>query len=442
MTARTALRLARSSAPGEARRRALVAGSVAVAGALLIHAIHLLRATFGWDDADLAPYVLEDGTRGGVVIGTLLLVVPVLALSVQALRTGSTAREHRMSALRLAGVTPGEQRAVAAVEAGRAAAFGALLAAPVYLGLWIAGGVLPPVGARLVDQPDALDAVGWLVLVPGLALAGTLAGAVFQARGVVSPRPGKLSVAVLAAGVALVVGSVRLAQSSGSDTDVHLLLAVLGLLIAAFAGGPWLVLGCARLLARRADAESLLAARRLRADPRGAGRIAAVLVVCGAALSIDASMFQFWIEDSSDDMAYYLGGFALAAGAMLVAVAVALLGLLLGTADGLLAARRPLAALAVFGLDERGLARVLRRQLLATAAPAFTVGALLGYGALLVIAAGADSEVIPYIGRAFLTGAGVAVVAWLAFALVTRAAVRVLRPLIRAAIDPENLRAA
>ncbi|MDA0185827.1 hypothetical protein OJ997_36320, partial [Solirubrobacter phytolaccae] len=121
MTAATALRLARSGSRSERWRRRLIAGSVAVAGALLLYVVHLVRAPLDWSSG-LARYVIEDGLRVGVATAAVLLVVPVVALTAQALRMGSVARDRRMAALRLAGATPRDVRVVAGVEAARAAA--------------------------------------------------------------------------------------------------------------------------------------------------------------------------------------------------------------------------------------------------------------------------------------------------------------------------------
>ena len=218
---------------------------------------------------------------------------------------------------------------------------------------------------------------------------------------------------------------------------------MVGLLLAAFAGGPRLVLGCARVLAGRSGAEPMLASRRLRADPRSAGRVAGVLFVCGVALAIQGVLVveQLATEGFDDDAGFYLTGFAMAALAVLVSAGVALLTLLVGAADGLLDARRPLAALAAQGVDEQLLVRVLARQLSTTAVPAAVAGALVGGPAMALLFIG--------LGDASATGlealAGAAVIALLAglvLAVTARIAARLLRPLIRSAIDPENLRAA
>jgi hypothetical protein len=461
MTARLALRLARPAAAADRSRFLLIAGATAGAGALLLAAAHIARLPTDLDafrqGDHLAEYATQSGLRPGVVITTLLLVVPVLALAVQALRVGSVARDRRMASLRLAGATPGDVRAIAAAEAAVAAAAGGLLAGPAYLVLWLLAGVVPPDSARMLDTPDAYDALAWVALVPLALLAGGLSGAAIYGRAVVEPlgvrrraqppEPGRASLAVLVAGLALIALGV-VAAAAGSDGAVlGLLLAMmLGLLLAAFAGGSRLVLGSARLLARRDGAERLLASRRLRADPRSAGRVAGVLFVCGVALGVEGSLVAEQLSSSDsfgDDASFYVTGYALAALAVLVSAGVALLTMLVGAADGLLDARRPLAALAAHGVDERLLTRVLARQLSATAVPAVVAGALLGGPAIALLVIGLDAaDASGAAVQALLVGSTIALAAGLVLAAAAHLAARLLRPLIRAAIDPENLHAA
>lgn len=435
MTAATALRLAR---PRAGRR--IIAAAVAVAGTLLIFVAHLAIVRDDWN-VGLAAYVTESGLRPGTMTGALLLAVPVVALALQALRMGSVDRDRRLATLRLAGLTPGELRMVSAIEAGRAAAVGTLLAGPGYLLLWVVAGVLPPWGARVVPVPGVVDVALWLLLIPALTAAAGAAAALLGERHACAGRPGRANRAALVVGGALVVlplVSVGL-FASGSFP----FLVIVGLVVLAFASGPWLVLGAARFLARRPGAEPLLAARHLRVDPRSTGRVAGVLIVCGVALSIEALLvYQLLAEPGRSDDGFYVAGFSTAGVAMLCGAAVAIVTLVLGTADSLLAARRPLAALSVFGVDEAAVARVVRRQLLATAVPATVIGAVTGGGALIALYTALEPEAFPAVGFALLLGAGVALVTGLLLALVTWAAVRLLRPLIRSAIDPENLRAA
>jgi hypothetical protein len=456
----TALRLARPSAAAERGRSALIAGSVAAAGALLLAAVHIARlptSIYAGDlpEQHLASYVTEDGLRPGVVTAALLLAVPVLALTVQALRVGSVARDRRMAALRLAGATPRDVRTIAGIEAGFAALAGGLLAGPAYLLLWLLVGKLPPDSARMLDEPDALDALAWAALVPLAALAGAVSGAAIHGRAVVEPlgvrhrvlpaRPGRVSRSVLIAGIVLIgVGVGGAASGDAAHTTVLALLLtmMLGLLLAAFAGGSRLVLARARALAQRPGIEALLASRRLQADPHSAGRVAGVLFLCGVALSIDVVLVVEQLATSGFGASdhFYLVGFAMTALAVVVSAGVALLTLLVGAADGLLDARRPLAALAAQGVDEQFLARVLARQLSATAAPAAVAGALVG-GPAIALFVGLDDGGWTALEALAGSLAG-ALVAGPLLALAARAAARLLRPLVRAAIDPENLRAA
>lgn len=436
MTVATAWRLA-----GPRAGRRVIAAAVAVTGALALYVLHLVRATIYVEDG-MASFVYESGLRVGVITAALLLSVPLLALALQALRMGSVARDRRLAALRLAGLTPQELRVVSGIEAGRAAAVGAALAGPVYLVLYLLAGALPPIGARVVAPPDAGDAVTWLLLIPALgALAGAAGAIVAEHRP--DPKPGTASRAGLllgGAGVALslIVYAVTAAQPL-------LFTAIAGLVVFAFACGPWLVLGAAHTLERRPGAESLLAARRLRADPRTTGRVASVLLICGVALSVEALLVYQAVADREvyvADELFFIAGYSAAAAAMLLGAAVAIVTLLLGTADSLLAARRPLAALTAFGVDERTLLRVLARQLLATAVSAITLGALLGGVTLIALVALVEPGAFPAVGFALLIGAAVALVVGVVFALVSLLAVRMLRPLMRAAIDPQQLRAA
>ena len=471
----TALRLARPRSTADRRRFLLIAGSMAVASALLLAALHILRLPtdidprlggigepllpYSVEGRGLARYLTENDLRPGVVIAALLLTVPVLAFTVQALRVGSVARDRRMASLRLAGATPRDVRTVAAADAGGAALAGGLLGGPAYLLLWLLAGVLPPAGTRMLDTPDALDLATWAVLVPIAGIAGALAAAVIHGRAVVEPlgvrrrdrppAPGRASLAVLIGGVALVLAGLASPSSLTQHSAVELgvsVLTMIGLLLAAFAGGPRLVLASAGRLGRQRGAEALLAGRRLRADPNSAGRVAGVLVVCGVALGMEGILLAEQVlvpMGFGGDDGFYLTGYGMAALVVVVAAAVALLTLLVGAADGLLDARRPLAALAALGVDEQMLARVLARQLSAIAIPPVVLGALVGGPGIALLIAEADGEQgLGAAMQALLPAGATAVAAALALAVVARLAARRLRSLIRAATDPENLRVA
>src|SRR4051812_21677038 len=106
MSTATTLHLARSAIAADRVRFRLVAGSVALAGAFALAAVHVLLTAGDDYQPGLARFVEEPGLRPGTAAGALLLAVPLLALTAQALRIGSVARERRVAALRLAGATP------------------------------------------------------------------------------------------------------------------------------------------------------------------------------------------------------------------------------------------------------------------------------------------------------------------------------------------------
>lgn len=456
MSPSLAFALARPSSRADRGRFLLIACSTSVAGALLIAAQHIARipAHNGTDGSlRLSQYATEGGLRAGVVIATLLLTVPVLALAVQALRVGSFGRDRRMAALRLAGATPADVRTFAAAEAGAAAIIGALLSGPAYLLLWVIVGVLPPGGARMLDAPNALDGAAWLALVLLGAVAGALAGMAIHGRAIVEPlgvyrrgappRPGRVSRWVLCGGFGLLLAAgvaFPSAATDGAGEVVLIVLMMLGMLLVAFSGGERLVVSGAKLLARRRGAVALLASRRLRADPRSSGRVAGVLLVCGIALSVEGRLVSSQLLDgfNSGDSGFYLVGYTMAALAVLVAAVVALVTLLIGAADGLLDARRPLATLGALGVDEALLVRVLARQIVVTSVPAIMLGALIGGSALALLGTVNEGSAL----RLLAPGAITALVAGLAMWSVARVAAHALRPMIRAAIDPENLRVA
>lgn len=443
----TILWLARPASVPDRVRLGLVALSVAAAGALLIVAAQMARLPaeelvngFAADDG-LAPYVSEPGLRPGSILATVLLCVPVLALAQQALRVGSVARDRRLAALRLAGATPGDVRAVAITEAGGAALAGGILAGPAALLLWLLLGVLPPFGLRLVAAPDALDLPVWLGVTLLAGLAGAVAGASVQRRVVTeplgvrrrgrAPAPGRASLAALLSGLGLLLAGLLLPAA------LFFVAVIPGVLLAALAGGPRLVRACGRRLTRREGARNLLAGRRLEAEPQGPGRVAGVLVVCGIALGLDIGLVLDVSTEQQDDLGFYLGGAGLAGAAILVAAAVAVLTLLVGAADQLLDGRRPLAALAALGIDEAELARVLARQLSTAAVPAIALGVVVGgFGGGVLLGVTAPITVAVRLALTLM----VAALAAGAVLLVARLVARLLRPALRAAITPGNLR--
>lgn len=91
----------------------MLAACAAVSTALLLVAWTLLLLPTNPHEL-LFNLVAEPGLRGGTALATVLMVLPLLLLVHQVIRLGTSARERRLAALRLAGATPGEVRVLGA----------------------------------------------------------------------------------------------------------------------------------------------------------------------------------------------------------------------------------------------------------------------------------------------------------------------------------------
>ncbi|HST86119.1 MAG TPA: hypothetical protein VLL08_30555 [Kineosporiaceae bacterium] len=395
------------------------------------------------DVEPLAPFVGDPELRGGTTLGAVLLAVPFVLFGVQALRTGTAARERRLAALSLAGATRRQLRRLASLEGTRAAVIGALLAGPGYLLLWLVFGRLLPAGAKMLPEPGVAVIISWPVLVVLLTLAGAGAGALAARPATVSPlgivrgqpdRPGKATVVLIfVAIVVLIVGLAALARVLQETLIISAMAAAVILL--AVSGGPWLILFVARM-AVRGDLITMLAGRRLLADVRSPGRVAGVLFTVGIVVGVVTETALDLITRSNDELAFYLGGLGAAGlGAMLAAL-VATGSLIVGVTEQVLQGRRATAVLVALAASTDFVCQVVRRQLILVAVPATLFGVVLGW---LFIALLSGSLLRPMV----LLGLPVALVvsgyAAAAGALVTA---RAVRPVIRESSTPDNLRVA
>jgi hypothetical protein len=447
--------LARPATPADRRRQWLVAAAVAGCGVFLLSAFAILMVTdqtaaggagYGNPGQALSPYLAQSGLRGGTAFGAVLLVVPFGLLAVQALRTGTAARERRLAALSLAGATRGQMRRIAVWEGTRAAALGGLAAAPAYLLLWLVVGVALPNGARLLPSPTPELALAWAASVALLAACGALS-AMLAARpasvtplGIArrAPRPlgrSRLPVLAGALGTAVVGGFWLSGPSSRSGIGLLMIIGA-SLLLCGFGGAPLV-----RVVARRAargDLVSAMAAHRLLADVRTPGRVAGVLLgvgfVFGAVLSVGASVL---LELPFGDTPFHLTGLALVALGALLACVVAMSSLMVAATEQVLDGRRGIAVLVALAASPDVVLRVVRRQLVLTAVPATVVGAAIG--ALFPTANAVTVEV--YLATTALCFAIALVVAGGVALAAAAVAARAVRPAVREASRVENLRA-
>ena len=390
----------------------------------------------------LARYLTEPGLRPGTSFGAVLLAVPFVLLAVQALRTGTAARERRLAALSLAGATRGQLRRIAVLEGTRAAVLGGLLAGPAYLVLWLAVGAAPPAGARMLPRPEWELLGAWAVIVGVLALGGALAAAraarpaTVTPLGIVrrAPRPsGLASGVVAAAGLAAAVIGFLIAWPTQASGPEGPLLLLTGILVVCLSGGAALV----RLVARasaRGGLVSAMAAGRLLADTRSPGRVAGALLAVGIAFGFMGSQTTvMYAEEYGSDKLFYFAGFGLATAGACLACVVALASLVVAANEQVLDGRRGIAVLVALAASPNLVVRVVRRQLLLTAVPPVLLGTFLVWWVPNGIVLGWGPNLVGLPAVLLLAGGLV----WLAAAL----AALLVRPAVFEAAEPENLRA-
>lgn len=399
----------------------------------------------------LAAFLVWPAQRAGVSLGLSLLVVPFALLGIQGLRTGTAARGRRLAALSLAGATRPQLRRLAVLEGTRAAVVGAVLAGPGYLVCWVVLGLLLPDGAKLLPRPQPVLLAAWPLLILLLGLAGGVAAGLSARPSTVSPLetsrgrppspgPGPGRWVLLAAALA-VAGSLLALSLTSVDAFVALPVFLLAALVVVITAGPLLVQSVGRAAAARPGLLTSLAGRRLTADLRTPGRVAAVLlavgIVVGVAACATAGLVVDRIVGSNHRLLLAFGTALIGA---LAAAAIAACSLVLGAVEQVVAGRRGVAVLVALAASPDFVVRVVRRQLLLTAVPPAALGALLGS--------------LPFVTSAFANGSvrGVTaawggllvgvVAAGCVAALLAVVASLAVRPAVRVASTPDNLRAA
>nr|WP_203721603.1 FtsX-like permease family protein [Streptomyces coelicoflavus] len=398
----TDVRLARQLVQGSDRREwwriALTAAGAATATGFALAAVTLASVPSGYAVSHFHGLLTGSGTRGGVISGLLLLLVPVLAFLGQCARIGAVHRDRRLAGLRLAGATPWQVRRIAALETGLACLLGSAVAT-VFSALFV---------LRLWSGPTTVTWLGFVLVAVGVPALGAVAGAVALRRVVASPlgrvrrvaarRTGRGPGLLFLSGLAVLVAVAPLALDeghvAGNRLDWRTPLTVFCFVIALGAGVVWLAGATARftggLLAVRArTAAPLLAAERLRDDPWAPARThAAVLLVTVAGTAflcvrhaLLADLHATDPDHRAADLAYYTTGLDLTGAAVLVALAITLSGLAVGTAESLTTRRRTLAAQVAAGVPRTVLNRALLLEAALPLAPALL---LAGTGGLAI----------------------------------------------------------
>ncbi|MET9728201.1 FtsX-like permease family protein [Streptomyces zaomyceticus] len=388
-------------------------GTVALLSSATVLAIDASRASNYTNDA-----LNESGLRPGVAFGMLLMTIPVLTFVAQCSRMGAPARERRLAALRMAGATPRQVVQIAAVETSLAA----LLGVASGFGAYFAGRVLldaPDTQGRRPLPTDVLPGVFSMAviatLVPlfitGLAVL-TMRRVVISPLGVVRnvsrrrPRawPGVLLLVGIGA-CALVEPVFRYFADHPRSDDlpaivmgVLIVTGVLSVSVGLVGGTGWITYEIGRLLHRWARRPAgLLAGRRLMADPWAGSRTFAALIVALLVGSAAAGLSELTVATVSAQQenarrlagllgesyeptgtAFYERTYDIVGYAVAVSMMIAVAGLLVALAEGVLSRRRTLASLLAAGTPRGVLSRAMAWQAIAPVVPAVALAVIVG----------------------------------------------------------------
>ncbi|GAA2138402.1 hypothetical protein GCM10009844_06380 [Nocardioides koreensis] len=424
-------------------RAVLVAATTSLVCGLLLVGVSIVRLGdtpgygYGIGQEHLFQPIAEPGTRGGVIVAIILMQLPLLLLLDQAVRLGSTSRHRRYAALAVAGATRRDLRRWATVEVGAPAAVGAVLGVPVW---WLLRQLL---GHQLADKgigalvPTAVGPGPWaLAVIAAVCGYGTWAGRrsgsqmtalLAASRGV--RRPPRPWGALVIVAVLFLFGK----QLNGSlDSELPLFGDIVLLAVGVAGLAPWTAYRVAGVVARLArTVPTLLAARRLTADARPAGRAAAAIGAVALTIGVVAAFTRSILRGNWDPGEYLVPAYVAAACAVAATLVIAT-SLAVHSAETVLERRREMAALVANGVPASALVSSQRTECLIATVPLALAGTLFGgfgYG----LADGLDAVMTGYI-----------LLATTAVALVVVGAVwvttRMLRPWVMDAVSLEQLR--
>ena len=334
-----------------------------------------------------------DETTGSFVlmlsfVAAALLLPAVWTLAQAAVRLAIARRDDRLAALRLAGATRGQVSAMALLDAVSQALVGGLVGA--LLALAVTPGIariefqgLPFTTAELLPPAWVwLAAIGAVVLIAlGAALASLRRVHVTPLGVAQRVRPKRLSLWRIAAFAVPVAAYVLIVGMGLIDVGMGVSIALISILVLSYSFlGPLVIQGVAWLVAKGARSPAtLLAARRVVDDPRGAFNVVgamAVAVMAGGFASLAPAM-SGGVDQMSIDMA--------TGAALTIAIAGVLGAVLAGIAQSakVLDQRREHQAMHRMGVELPTMRAAIVRQV--TLPLLVAVGGAAGVALLLII---------------------------------------------------------
>jgi hypothetical protein len=241
----------------------------------------------------------------------LALLTPVLLFIATATRLSAARREQRFAAMRLVGARPRQISVIAAVESTVAALAGVAAGFGLFFVLRIPLATVPFTGQPFFPSDLSLSLRDILLAAIGVPVAAAVVARLALRRVHITPLgvtrratpkpPRAWRIIPLLAGLAELGFFVVHGRpvSVAGQTHAYLpgfLLIMIGLVIA----GPWLTMTGARIMARHTSRPStLIAARRLADDPRGAFRTVSGLVL--ALFITTVAVASITTQDAKED---------------------------------------------------------------------------------------------------------------------------------------------
>jgi hypothetical protein len=348
------------------------------------------------------PFALltEPGLRRGLLLGLALFVGLLGALAGQCSRIGAPDRDRRLASYRLSGATPNEVATLVGVETTLASGLGALCGATFFfIAKPLVNDIVTVEGSFTRERQVSDDTVifekayGQVHLLPtdvhlswwiavlalvGLPLLVGGASRVALRRVVISPfgvvrreavRTPRIAPAMLflgGTGALVFLDSVRARLALPPDASRPVIAVVV---VAALCSAAGLLGGTAAiakylgeaLAPRTSAASTLIAARRLAAQPYAASRAnSVVLLVALVAGFIQGTRAFVLTTTSESENPFYGTTVDVVNAALLVGIGLAALGVLVTTGETVVSARRSFSAMTAAGVP-RG---ILRRSLL------------------------------------------------------------------------------
>lgn len=405
----TVVRLALSGGRSDALRIVLTVIGALVATSMLLLGVAVIA--IGPDDGPYFTNLLnESGLHPGVVFAMMMLALVGLSFVGQCSRIGAPARDRRLAAIRMAGGTPRDARSVLAAETCCAAALGSILAGVLCVAVhqWfpISTGAAGyrgengdgPLRPELLLPTDVLPApVAFVIVLLIVPVGATLLGLVALRRTALTPfgvtrrvahRPPAIAPLIL-----FLIGAGGLAGFSLVPTrqvgvGVVFFLVIPLLFVLAAVGVIFGSASFAYQLGRFGAARTrrpavLIACRRMIDTPFTASRSSAAVVLAvliGAGAQGVRANFLISTSDGNDGAQnnFFVTAFHLVDIVLAIAIGLAVAGLLVVAAEGVVTRRRTLAALVASGVPRRTLASATLLEVIAPLVPAVLIATVVG----------------------------------------------------------------